>query len=98
VPRSQNPNILRIQEGLVWTGYYEGPVDGSAGVGTRGAIKRFQHDIGKPETGSLDDPQAAMLAQRAKSSSSSLRKEKLPNRFGFKSEHPNCLVCRATIH
>lgn len=60
-----DPNILRIQEGLVWTGYYEGPVDGSAGAGTQSAIKRFQHDIGKPETGSLDDPQAAMLAQRA---------------------------------
>lgn len=60
-----DPNILLIQEQLVWTGYYEGPVDGSAGAGTQGAIKRFQHDIGHPETGSLDDPQAAMLAQRA---------------------------------
>lgn len=60
-----DPTILRIQEALVWTGYYEGPVDGSAGAGTQSAIKRFQHDIGKPETGSLDDAQAAMLAQRA---------------------------------
>ncbi len=60
-----DPNIQQIQEGLVWTGYYEGPVDGSLGAGTQTAIKRFQHDIGKPETGSLDDPQAATLAQRA---------------------------------
>lgn len=60
-----DPTVLRNQEALVWTGYYEGPVDGSAGTGTQSALKRFQHDIGKPETGSLDDAQAAMLAQRA---------------------------------
>jgi len=60
-----DPTILRIQEALVWTGYYEGPVDGSAGAGTQSAIKRFQRDIGKPETGSLDEAQAATLAQRA---------------------------------
>jgi len=60
-----DPAVLRIQEGLVWTGYYEGPVDGSAGAGTQSAIKRFQRDVGKPDTGSLDDAQAALLAQRA---------------------------------
>lgn len=60
--------VLRTQEALVWTGYYEGPIDGSAGPGTQAAIKRFQHDNGKPETGSLDDSQAALLAQRAHAS------------------------------
>ncbi|MDX3972039.1 MAG: peptidoglycan-binding domain-containing protein [Bradyrhizobium sp.] len=60
-----DPAVLRIQEALVWTGYYEGPIDGSAGAGTQSAIKRFQRDVGKPDTGSLDDAQAAMLSQRA---------------------------------
>jgi peptidoglycan hydrolase-like protein with peptidoglycan-binding domain len=60
-----DPNVLRIQEALVWIGYYEGPIDGSAGPGTQSAIRRFQRDIGKAETGSLDDAQSAMLAQRA---------------------------------
>jgi peptidoglycan hydrolase-like protein with peptidoglycan-binding domain len=58
-------NVQKIQEALVWTGYYEGPIDGSAGPGTQSAAKKFQRELSKPETGTLDDSQAAVLAQRA---------------------------------
>jgi hypothetical protein len=65
VSPAPDPNILKMQEALVWTGYYEGPIDGSAGPGTQTAAKKFQHELGKPETGTLDDSQNAALAQRA---------------------------------
>jgi peptidoglycan hydrolase-like protein with peptidoglycan-binding domain len=60
-------NVQKIQEALVWIGYYEGPIDGSAGPGTQSAAKKFQRELSKPETGTLDDSQAAVLAQRAQS-------------------------------
>jgi hypothetical protein len=65
VSPAPDPNVLKMQEALVWTGYYEGPIDGSAGPGTQTAAKKFQHELGKPETGTLDDSQNAALAQRA---------------------------------
>jgi peptidoglycan hydrolase-like protein with peptidoglycan-binding domain len=58
-------NVQKIQEALVWTGYYEGPIDGSAGPGTQSAAKKFQRELSKPETGTLDESQAAVLVQRA---------------------------------
>jgi peptidoglycan hydrolase-like protein with peptidoglycan-binding domain len=57
-------SIQKVQEALVWTGYYDGPIDGSAGTGTQSAIKKFQRDIGKPESGALDDAQSTILTQR----------------------------------
>jgi len=58
-------SIRQMQEWLVWTGYYDGPLDGDAGSGTVSAIKRFQRDLGGPETGTLSLSQLSTLAERA---------------------------------
>jgi peptidoglycan hydrolase-like protein with peptidoglycan-binding domain len=62
---ASDPTIMKAQEALVWSGYYDGPIDGNSGPGTQAAIRRFQHDIGKAENGALDDAQSAALLQRA---------------------------------
>jgi peptidoglycan hydrolase-like protein with peptidoglycan-binding domain len=51
----------QIQEALSSLGYYQGPVDGIFGRGTRTAIRRFQRDIKAAATGHLTADQATRL-------------------------------------
>jgi peptidoglycan hydrolase-like protein with peptidoglycan-binding domain len=48
--------VAQVQRKLKRLGYYEGPVDGDLGRGTRGAIRAFQGDHELAITGSLDRP------------------------------------------
>ncbi len=43
-----------VQDSLARRGYYDGPVDGVVGSGTRSAIREFQRDNGLPVTGRID--------------------------------------------
>ena len=43
-----------VQDSLARRGYYDGPVDGAVGSGTRSAIREFQRDNGLPVTGRID--------------------------------------------
>src|SRR5579875_3511843 len=51
----------RVQAALHLLGYYGGAVDGIFGPQTRAAIRRYQHDAGVPQTGTLTPQQAARL-------------------------------------
>jgi len=51
----------RVQEGLARLGYYGAQVDGRFGPETRAAIRRLQHEIGAPMTGTITGEQAARL-------------------------------------
>jgi peptidoglycan hydrolase-like protein with peptidoglycan-binding domain len=51
----------RVQGLLGALGYYDGRVDGVFGPESRAAIRRFQHEIGAPITGSLTAAEAARL-------------------------------------
>lgn len=53
--------LRRIQEALARLGYYGARTDGRFGPETRAAIRRFQHEIGAPLTGTLTGEQAARL-------------------------------------
>lgn len=55
----------KLQENLVWTGYYPGPIDGEIGEGTFTAIRKFQKDLSGDETGLLLQPQFSELTKRA---------------------------------
>lgn len=46
---------LDVQEALADAGYYNGPLDGDIGPGTRNAIARYQYDRGLPVTGRIDE-------------------------------------------
>src|SRR6266567_4872932 len=48
---SSEEKIRKLQESLVWTSLYEGPIDGKLGPGTISAIKRFQKQLGEEATG-----------------------------------------------
>jgi peptidoglycan hydrolase-like protein with peptidoglycan-binding domain len=52
---------LRVQDALVWTGHYDGRLDGAFGPRTRQAIRNFQASMGDPATGSLSQRQVASL-------------------------------------
>jgi peptidoglycan hydrolase-like protein with peptidoglycan-binding domain len=54
-------NRRQIQEALSGLGYYQGPVDGIFGRGTRTAIRRFQRSIQAPATGHLTADEATRL-------------------------------------
>ena len=41
----------QIQQNLIWTGYYPGPIDGAIGAGALKAIKQFQVNNGEPASG-----------------------------------------------
>jgi len=43
----------RVQNALEAAGYYNGPIDGIIGNGTRGAIAAYQHDYGLAVTGTI---------------------------------------------
>jgi outer membrane protein OmpA-like peptidoglycan-associated protein len=62
---AQQENALVIQEALIWTGHYAGPLDGSLGAGSLAAIKRFQIGLSQPGTGILTEPQWAALTGQA---------------------------------
>lgn len=66
VPRSQsalptlsgrterfNSIVRRVQLGLLAYGYYQGPINGTVGEGTRAAIKRLQDDFKLKVTGTI---------------------------------------------
>jgi hypothetical protein len=44
----------QVQEDLAQQGYYQGPIDGVVGPGTRAAIAAYQRDSGLPVTGAID--------------------------------------------
>jgi peptidoglycan hydrolase-like protein with peptidoglycan-binding domain len=46
---------LAVQDALAQAGYYNGPLDGIIGAGTRSAISRYQADAGLIVTGMIDD-------------------------------------------
>ena len=54
-----------LQWALIWSGDYEGMVDGEIGPGTTAAIRRFQNRIGAPRTGVLTSPEIDRLIERA---------------------------------
>ena len=45
-----------VQERLAQQGYYNGPIDGDIGPGSRHAIANYQADHGLPVNGSIDEP------------------------------------------
>jgi hypothetical protein len=51
----------RIQQALIRLGYYDRQADGIFGADTRAAIRRFQHEIGAPMTGTITPDQSAKL-------------------------------------
>ena len=52
---AQGFGTSQLQEMLVWTGDYDGMIDGQFGDGTRQAIRSFQSRMGHAPTGSLTD-------------------------------------------
>ena len=44
---------MKVQRALARRGYYNGPIDGSLGSGSRSAIARYQRDRGLPVTGTV---------------------------------------------
>lgn len=44
---------MLVQSGLAATGFYNGPIDGAIGPGTRAAIAEYQAAVGDPATGFL---------------------------------------------
>jgi hypothetical protein len=45
-----------VQESLAQRGYYDGPIDGEIGRGTRRAISHYESDNGLPINGQIDEP------------------------------------------
>lgn len=45
---------MAVQDALAQAGYYNGPLDGVIGGGTRAAISSYQYDAGLPVTGRID--------------------------------------------
>ena len=54
-----------IQDGLVWSGHYDGMIDGRFGPRTIRAIERFQSSLGHAPSGRLSEPEIELLARRA---------------------------------
>jgi hypothetical protein len=53
--------VVNVQAQLQEAGYYNGPVDGSLGPMTRGALAAFQADQGLAVTSAIDQPTLATL-------------------------------------
>jgi len=62
--RDASDLLVQVQEWLIWTGNYNGTVDGSLGEGTLDAIRKFQSSIGSSVTGALTIPDLRTLAER----------------------------------
>jgi hypothetical protein len=60
-PPMNEADRRRVQTDLARLGYYNGPVDGEFGPGTRAAIRRYQHAVGAEVTGRLTGEQASRL-------------------------------------
>lgn len=58
-----------VQEWLIWTGHYNGTIDGNLGDGTSDGIRKFQASINAPATGMLSVPELRILAERGSSQS-----------------------------
>ncbi len=54
----------QVQTALSGLGYYDGTVDGIFGSDTRAAIRRFQHELHAPMTGTLTAGEATTLVTR----------------------------------
>jgi Putative peptidoglycan binding domain len=59
------PMRIKLQESLIWTGYYPGPLDGEVGERTLSAIRTFQGALGHPQTGLVTQPELNALHQQA---------------------------------
>lgn len=70
VPPNERPlardEVIEIQQLLALGGYYDGPVDGIAGSGTRRAARAFQQATSRPADGHLDTDLLAALRSVAK--------------------------------
>ena len=53
---SKNSTVAQVQRALKQQGYYGGPVDGDAGIGTRAAISEFKKRNRLPVTAKIDRP------------------------------------------
>ena len=60
------PERIAIQNDLVWTGDYNGGINGEFGERAIAAVKAFQKRNGAKETGVLNQPERAALAAAAK--------------------------------
>lgn len=52
---------MMVQEGLAYTGHYDGAIDGAIGTGSRNAIAAYQESINAPKTGYLTAEQTTEL-------------------------------------
>jgi peptidoglycan hydrolase-like protein with peptidoglycan-binding domain len=59
--------VQAYQEMLIWTGDYDGMIDGKLGAGTLQAIKNFQKRNLDNPSGDLSDQEATLLAQLGRS-------------------------------
>lgn len=55
--------IRELQEMLIWTGDYDGLIDGDLGQETRNAIKSFQQRLNHNPTGELTEKEKSLLKQ-----------------------------------
>src|SRR5438132_1428913 len=60
------PERMAIQSDLVWTGDYNGTINGEFGERAIAAVKAFQKRKGGKETGVLNQPERAALSSAAK--------------------------------
>jgi hypothetical protein len=58
-------SIREIQNMLIWTGHYDGLVNGNMSAATRNAIRAFQSQVGGRQDGTLSDSQIDQLRQRS---------------------------------
>ena len=58
--------IREYQDMLIWTGDYDGMIDGTAGSGTSQAIKSFQKRLGHQPSGELTGSELALLRKTGK--------------------------------
>jgi outer membrane protein OmpA-like peptidoglycan-associated protein len=61
-----SPEVMRLQEDLIWMGLYAGPLDGELGPGSDSAIRKFQTTLGRASDGKLDGDELSILQERAK--------------------------------
>jgi len=69
-------NAMLVQGGLQTLGFYNGPIDGAIGAGTRASIRAYQAAIGANPTGVLSGQQINDLAALS------------PGYLGYPADHP----------
>lgn len=55
--------VRQVQRSLMREGYFDGPADGTLAPATRDAIRRYQRDVGLPQTGLISAAMVKQLAQ-----------------------------------